>query len=105
MNSTRREFIAGAVGAIGAVGVILAAPNSAQACLMGTWIVRCANGHNNEVGGITCNHQCEAGGCNLYSVTDGGAMVVCPNGHASGVGGATRSHRCPVDGLECRRDD
>ena len=111
MNSTRREFITraastiGAVSAIGAVSVIVAAPSPAEACLKGTWIVRCSNGHDNMVGGITCDHTCDKPGCGLKSVSDGGAMVVCPNGHASGVGGVTRHHKCPVDNVECRRDD
>jgi hypothetical protein len=70
--------------------------------LEGTWIVRCPNGHDNEVGGITRNHDCT--NCGAQSVSDGGATVVCPNNHTSGVGGVTRHHPCPTCGAECRRD-
>lgn len=72
--------------------------------LEGTWIVQCAAGHQDTVGGITRNHECETAGCGRKSVTEGAALVVCPDGHASGVGGITRHHKCPTCGKECRRD-
>lgn len=70
-------------------------------CLMGTWIVRCRNGHDDRVDDITCNHDCDH--CDDKSVTDGAANVVCPLGHVSIVGGVTTTHACPTCGRECRR--
>jgi hypothetical protein len=94
--STRRAFIAGTIG-------LLAVPTLAQAqALRGTWVVRCPNGHDDIVTGITRNHDCET--CGKKAVSDGGALVVCPNGHASGVDGITQHHTCPVCNKECRRD-
>jgi hypothetical protein len=94
--TTRRAFIAGTVG-------LLAVPSLAQAqALRGTWIVRCPDGHDDIVTGITRNHNCEK--CGKTSVSGGGAMVVCPNGHASGVDGITEHHKCTTCGQECRRD-
>ncbi len=70
--------------------------------LEGTWVVQCADGHRDTVGGITRNHNCEK--CGKKSVSEGGALVVCPDGHVSGVGAITRNHKCPTCGKECRRD-
>ncbi len=72
-----------------------------MAFLRGKWIVRCVNGHDDEVDGITKNHDCDT--CDKKSVDNGTANVVCPNGHASPVGGITESHICPECDLQCRR--
>jgi hypothetical protein len=84
---------------------------SISICLRGTWIVRCKNGHDDQVDGITCNHDCEKNGCGLKSVDNGKAMVVCPDGHSSRVEGITEQHRCAhellsggICGKQCRRE-
>ena len=76
--------------------------------LRGTYVVRCYNGHDDIVEGITRNHDCEH--CDAKSVDEGTANVVCPNGHATRVEGITESHTCTqslpnggVCGLQCRR--
>jgi hypothetical protein len=104
MNKMRREFMAKAMGTVSAFGVFFALPSQAKACLRGTWKVRCPDGHDDIVEGVTCNHDCE--GCGKKAVSGGNARVVCPKGHASPVSGITESHRCPEDncGLQCRRD-
>lgn len=77
-------------------------------CLRGTWIVRCPNGHDDQVDDITCNHDCEK--CDAKAVDGGRAMVVCPAGHATQVTGITESHLCNyrlpnggICGQQCRR--
>ena len=77
--------------------------------LEGTFIVRCKNGHDDQVDGITANHSCSQGDDDA-AVSDGTAKVVCPDNHATQVGGVTRDHACTfplpsggVCGKECRR--
>lgn len=77
--------------------------------LRGTFVVRCPNGHDDTVEGITRNHDCEK--CGSKAVDGGTAMVVCPDGHATRVEGVTEGHLCtqPIDdqghlcGKQCRR--
>ena|SRR6516164_4947691 len=76
--------------------------------LRGTWIVRCPNGHNDQVEDITRNHDCEK--CGAKAVSGGSANVVCPVGHATHVEGITESHICSqrnpdgsMCGRQCRR--
>lgn len=112
MNRTRREFITSLVGAIGAVGMIMAAPSSAQACIYGTWVVRCRKGHDDTVTRGTCNHYCEKKNCGEKSFSDGAGNVVCPDGHANYIStGVSRdrnkvmqSYKCRTCKKECRRD-
>ncbi len=107
MNKTRREFIAKVVGTIGAAGIIVAAPNPALACLVGTWKVRCPKGHDDIVEEITCNHTCEK--CGAKALSDGVGDVVCPGGHANHVSTGNRKERgkwlqslkCSKCGKEC----
>ena len=78
--------------------------------LEGTYIVRCANGHDDQVEDITRNHDCEHDD-DLKSVDDGRANLVCPDGHGDNhVEGITREHTCnhalPTGGIcgkQCRR--
>ena len=60
--------------------------------LRGTFVVRCPNGHDDTVEGITRNHDCEK--CDKKSVDEGTAMIVCPDGHATRVEGITEGHLC-----------
>jgi hypothetical protein len=81
--------------------------------LEGTFIVRCRNGHDNQVENITRNHDCDVSGCGAKSVDEGTANVVCPRGHGgpeNHVEGVTRQHQCQhpepsggICGLPCRR--
>ena len=96
--------------AVGAAGFALLASTRAAAVgfLRGTWIVRCPNGHDDQVDDITRNHDCET--CDAKSVDGGSANVVCPDGHATHVEGVTESHACsfklPNGGIcrkQCRR--
>ena len=81
---------------------VLPAIASAQNVMVGTWYVRCANGHTDKVDCLTENHLCEK--CWTASVVAGKARVVCPNGHVNAVSGLTQSKKCSVCGKECRRD-
>jgi hypothetical protein len=106
MLTTRREFIARVAGTIGVAGIIMVVPNSAYACLGGTWVVRCPNGHDDTVRGGTCQHVCENEKCRLQ-VFDGNVVtVVCPVGHGNRVdtGDGIGSFKCRTDGRECRLD-
>ena len=111
---SRRAFVktavvTGSALAIGAIVVSSATPAVAyDGFLEGTWIVRCRNGHDDQVDGITRNHDCEK--CGVKSVDGGTADVVCPAGHATRVGGVTRDHACSfplpsggICGKQCRR--
>lgn len=76
--------------------------------LRGTFIVRCPAGHDDQVDGITRNHDCEK--CGRKAVDEGSANVVCPDGHATPVEGVTESHSCTSQvqsgalcGKQCRR--
>jgi hypothetical protein len=60
-----------------AAGFVFAVRSSAVGAIYGEFIVRCQNGHNNTINGITVEHTCETLGCNLKCVVDGGAWVVC----------------------------
>lgn len=110
MNKTRRDFIGKMVASFGAVIVMVAAPSSAQACIYGTWVVRCRNGHDNTVTEGTCNHYCE--NCDVKAFSDGEGDVVCPNGHTNHIStGVSRepdkvlqSYKCRLCNKECRRD-
>jgi hypothetical protein len=101
--ATRRQFIAGALEAIGAVAIVAATPTRAHACLGGTWVVRCPNGHDDTVTQGTCQHVCEKCGRQAF---DGDVVtVVCPNGHPNRITtGKTTSYVCPTCKTECRRD-
>jgi hypothetical protein len=121
MLPSRREalFFAAAVGVTAALGLQVQA-----GFLRGKFVVRCSDGHDDTVDGITSNHDCEhkdASGheCGKKSVDDGKANVVCPKLHATEVSDITESHKCSykyekdtpddgkkageVCGLECRR--
>lgn len=79
--------------------------------LEGTFIVRCPNGHDDQVENITHNHDCEK--CGAKAVDDGRANVVCPDGHGgpeNHVEAITRQHQCQhpmpgggICGKQCRR--
>src|ERR1043166_3980311 len=107
MNTTRREFMARAVGATGAVGVIMAAPSAAQACMYGQWAVMCPNGHVDMVDEGTCQHKCER--CGVQAFSDNVVTVVCRNGHPNRIttGAANREqitqhYLCSVCKTDCR---
>lgn len=104
MTTTRREFIARLAGTIGAIGIIIVAPRPAHACLGGTWVVRCRNGHDDVVTQGTCQHVCEK--CGVQAFSGSVVTVICPAGHANRVdtGEAMESHKCSNCGKECRRD-
>jgi hypothetical protein len=104
MLTTRRDFIARLAGTIGAVGVIVAVPNVAHACLGGTWVVRCSNGHDDTVTEGTCQHVCEKCGVQVFSGDV--VTVVCPVGHANRVdtSDGIGSYKCATCHRECRRD-
>ncbi|MBV9925669.1 MAG: twin-arginine translocation signal domain-containing protein [Acidobacteria bacterium] len=112
MRKTRREFITGLAGLIGAVGIVAVVPNPARACIYGTWVVRCRNGHDDTVTRGTCNHYCEKSGCREKSFSDGAGNIVCPDSHANYVNTGTshdpakvlQSYKCRTCGKECRRD-
>jgi hypothetical protein len=107
MATTRRKFIATLVAKIAAVGIIVAAPRAARACLIGTWKVRCPNGHDNTVDEITCNHTCDK--CHAQAFKDGEGNIVCPNYHVNHVstgnsgqkGMWIRSYACSTCKAEC----
>ena len=104
MTTTRREFITRLAGTIGAIGIVVGAPSPAHACLGGTWVVRCPNGHDDVVTQGTCQHVCEK--CNVQAFSGSVVTVVCPEGHANRVntGELMESHKCSKCGRECRRD-
>jgi hypothetical protein len=101
MKLNRRQILV-------AIAAALAAPRRLFAIggLEGQWVVRCQNGHDNTVTGITVNHTCETSGCGLKSVSDGEGWVVCPanRDHCDWVDGVTRQHECETCGTQCRRD-
>jgi len=103
LNASRAPYDREA--ALRALAALSRRPCDLHGGLWGTFVVRCFDGHDDEVSGVTETHWCEAPGCSLRAVAGGNAMVVCPAGHASGVSGVTRSHMCPVPGCgrECRR--
>jgi hypothetical protein len=76
-------------------------------CLVGTWWVKCSQGHIDQVDGITCNHDCSQCNFSNKSVDDGTAMVVCPYGHATRVQDHTSSHLCSFvnsNGIVCNTE-
>ena len=91
MQSSRREFIASTLGTISGVGFIVARPEHARACLVGTWWVRCPNGHIDTVEDVTCNHDCEK--CPARAFSNGNGTVVCPVGHNNYVQTGSSSER------------
>lgn len=109
MRTTRRDFIAKITGTIGAIGlVIVSAPGSARACLRGTWVIRCRNGHDDTVTEGTCQHICENDRCREQVFSGNVVTIVCPAGHANRIdtGDLMESYRCAAQGCgrECRRD-
>lgn len=101
-NNSRRSFLK-LMGGLGAFGVLSAIPKQAHAwvALVGTWRVRCLNGHDNMVAGFTRDHRCET--CGIMSVSEGSAWVVCPRcGNVDHVDGVTRQHECDRCGAQCR---
>jgi hypothetical protein len=80
------------------------------ACIYGTWVVRCPNGHDDTVTRGTCNHTCEK--CGEKAFIDGAGYIVCKGGHANYISTGTsreraqvlQSYKCKTCGKECRRD-
>jgi hypothetical protein len=100
MHLTRRKVLLAAAG-----GLAAATPSFAVGGLEGAFIVRCQNGHDNIVNGVTVQHNCETAGCGIKSVVDGGAWVVCPvnkNHRPDWCDGVTRQHQCSTCGTQCR---
>jgi hypothetical protein len=92
---------------ITAANLLFRARSSAVGALMGAFIVRCQNGHDNTVNGVTVTHKCETPGCGLNSVVDGGAFVVCPRDRRhrpDWCDGITKQHECETCGQQCRLD-
>lgn len=112
MKQTRRVFMTRLIAGFGAFGITVAAPRLARACMYGTWVVRCRNGHDDTVTRGTCNHYCEKRDCPEKSFSDGAGNIVCPGGHANYVNTGTsrdrdkvmQSYKCRTCGKECRRD-
>ena len=91
---TRRNAITFLV-TFGIAVMLFSAPAAARrfdGFLVGTFIVRCPNGHDDQVENITRNHDCEK--CGAKAVDGGKAKVVCPDGHATPVEAITRQHKC-----------
>jgi len=101
-------------------GIVLADAPEAQACLVGTWVVRCPDGHDNTVNDITCQHECEttlpSGQKCGKQVFDGSwVTVVCPDqgAHPNRVNAGEgrdgnrdtwlKSKKCDTCGKECNR--
>jgi hypothetical protein len=108
MQIMTRRNVTKLVAACGLAAMLFAAPIAARAdgFLVGTWKVRCENGHDDQVEDITRNHTCEHSGCGKKSVDGGKAKVVCPDGHATQVEGVTRQHKCTQkldNGGECAK--
>lgn len=113
MEMYRRTFLKAAIGAAAAVGLAtVTKPREAHAWafLEGVWLVRCPDGHDNMIAGLTRTHQCEAfvapgQRCGRMSVSEGSAFVVCPRNrnHVDVVDGITRQHECECCGAQMRR--
>ena len=107
---SRREFLGSLIGVFGAAAIVLTVPTHAQACLYGTFKVRCPNGHIDIVEDGTCNHTCEK--CGAKAFTEGEGDLVCPDGHVNHVRtgssrrreDVTRSVKCRTCGKECKLD-
>jgi len=108
--SSRRHFITSMMAGLGTIGIMLTAPTRAQACLYGTFWVRCPNGHIDTVDSGTCNHNCEK--CGAKAFTEGEGDIVCPAGHINHVRtgssrrqeDVTTSIKCRTCGKECKLD-
>jgi hypothetical protein len=108
MIVTRRNLIITSLVKFSAVAALLSAGRSARACLVGTWKVRCPNGHVDTVSQVTCNHNCET--CGTAAVSNGEGNIVCPAGHVNHVvtgdrdhqDSWIRSHTCATEG--CGRE-
>jgi hypothetical protein len=108
MDRAKRKLIAVILTGFTGIGINLTVARRAQACLVGTWKVRCPNGHDDTVNDVTCNHVCEK--CHADAIKDGSGCVVCPHGHAAHVSTGSRDERdewltsftCPVGKSECR---
>lgn len=98
-SRTRRHFIKALVALVGSSTVLLANPLVARACLYGTFIVRCRNGHDDIVEDGTCNHDCEK--CGVKAFSNGEGYIVCPSGHANYVQTGT-SRRTAMTSYRCR---
>jgi hypothetical protein len=99
MTINRRQILA-------TLTAVMVAPiRMAAIGLIGTWVVRCQNGHDNMVSNVTINHSCETRGCGIKSVSEGAAWVVCPRNkdHCDWVSGITKQHECETCGAQCRR--
>jgi hypothetical protein len=72
--------------------------------LLGTFVVRCPNGHDDTVTKGTAQHVCEK--CGTQTFRGGKVTVVCPHGHPNEVTlhGQTKSIICSVCKTECRRN-
>lgn len=111
MKQSRRAFVNRFATLFGAASFAGLSATPAQACLYGTWVVRCpVDGTDDIVREGTCQHKCERGGGHQV-FQEGVVTVVCPNGHGNRVdtakyGRAMTSYRCTTPGctLECRRN-
>ncbi len=95
-------FVLAMLAMFGAVAGTFTATTRADGFLVGTWVVRCENNHDDQVEALTRNHDCEK--CGKKSVDGGKAKVVCPDNHATQVEGVTRQHKCDFkldSGGEC----
>lgn len=92
MNAITRRKAIKVIGVATISTILFPSLAVAEGFLRGTWIVRCPNGHDDQVDDITRNHDCEK--CGAKAVDGGTANVVCPDGHATRVTGVTESHLC-----------
>lgn len=105
MKQNRRIAIVRIVSVVAsATTPFLASP--ANACMLGTWVVKCpVCGLEETVDGGTCQHV----DANHHQVFCGSVVtVVCPNRHPNKVdtakyAPALMSLKCSVDQLECCR--
>lgn len=102
MKSSRREFLAKGIGAITAGFFVLFDAKPAQACMYGTWKVKCPKcGQIDTVTEGTCQHVCENASCRTQVFAGSDVTVVCRNGHPNHIttgsrNAPTTSYMCPV---------
>src|SRR5438067_862809 len=97
MRHSRRQFFKWGLEALGAAGVLALGARPAQACLYGTWFVKCPyDGQVDRVDDGTCQHICSR---DAKQVFDGSKVtVMCPNNHPNAVetGKLMQSWKCTV---------
>ena len=99
MTTTRRKALFLAATVVLMPPVLLAQPRN---YLWGTWVVRCAKGHDDTVTDGTAQHKCEKCGAQVFR--NGKVTVVCLNGHPNEVTLHERTESVICNVADCKKE-